>query len=76
MLVKHIDIDYMKNMARESLYPVRKLISLSEEQAQRVADYRFDARLKSENEAIRELIDRGLEASDDRRTTSEGRETP
>ena len=76
MLVKHIDIDYMKNMARESLYPVRKLISLSEEQAQRVADYRFDARLKSENEAIRELIDRGLEASDDRRTTSERRETP
>ena len=71
MLVNHIDIDYTKNMARESLYPVRKLISLSEEQAQRVADYRFDARLKSENEAIRELIDRGLADSEKRQTSSE-----
>lgn len=59
-------------MARESLYPVRKLISLSEEQAQRVADYRFDARLKSENEAIRELIDRGLTAVEERQNPSKG----
>lgn len=61
-------------MVRESLYPVRKLISLSEEQAQRVSDFRFDARLKSENEAIRELIERGLAAFEAVRDAPQGRE--
>jgi Arc/MetJ-type ribon-helix-helix transcriptional regulator len=47
-------------MGRQSLYPVKKLISLSEEQVKAIADYRFDGRFPSENEAIRDLIEKGL----------------
>ncbi len=61
-------------MSREIAFPIKKLIYLTEEQAQRVADYRFDARLKSENEAIRELIDRGLTAVGERQNLSDRQE--
>lgn len=42
------------------LYPVKKLVHLTEEQARKIADYRFENRLQSENEAIRRLIDKAL----------------
>jgi hypothetical protein len=41
-------------------YPVKKLIQLTREQAEAIADYRFSRRIYSENEAIRRLIDLGL----------------
>lgn len=51
-------------MPRDStIYPVKKLVNLTEEQAQQIADFRFKQRLASENEAIRQLIALGLEAA-------------
>ncbi len=49
-------------MSRETAYPVKKLIYLTEEQAERISDFRFGNRLNSENEAIRQLIELGLQA--------------
>ena len=49
-------------MAKETLYPIKKLVSLTEDQAAQVSDFRFSARLNSENEAIRRLIGIGLGA--------------
>ena len=51
-------------MSRDTLYPVKKLVNLTEDQARRISDFRFENRLQSENEAIRRLIERGLEAGD------------
>jgi len=47
-------------MGRPPTHPIKKLISLTEAQAQAISDYRFDARIPSENEAIRDLIEKGL----------------
>lgn len=55
-------IDYVVFMARETAYPVKKLVNLTDEQAKRISDFRFDQRLQSENAAIRRLIELGLEA--------------
>jgi len=51
-------------MARytETIYPVKKLVPLTAEQAQRIRDYRFAQKIDSENEAIRRLIEAGLGA--------------
>lgn len=51
---------YVRNMGRPPTHPIKKLISLTEAQAQAISDYRFDARIPSENEAIRDLIEKGL----------------
>jgi len=50
-------------MARytETIYPVKKLVPLTAEQAQRIRDYRFAQQIDSENETIRRLIDVGLD---------------
>ena len=50
-------------MSRPPQFPVKKLISLSQNQADQIRDYRFDARIDSETEAIRKLIELGLEAA-------------
>jgi hypothetical protein len=52
-------------MARytEPVYPVKKLVPLTTEMAERVREYRFEQRIESENEAIRRLIEAGLKAS-------------
>lgn len=62
MLVNDLHIAYIKNMARELTYTVKKLVSLSEEQAARISEFRFSQRISSENEAIRQLIEIGLNA--------------
>lgn len=41
----------------------RKLVSLSHEKVREIEAYRFDNRIKTEAEAIRRLIDLGLEVS-------------
>jgi hypothetical protein len=50
-------------MARPSTAPVRKQVNLTAETAARVVEYRFDHRLATESEAIRRLIELGLEAA-------------
>lgn len=56
-------IRYFSLMARETAYPVKKLVNLTEEQAKRISDFRFDQRLQSENEAIRRLIEIALDTA-------------
>jgi len=51
-------------MAKQTVYPVKKLVNLTEDQSARIADFRFAQRLQSENEAIRRLIEIGLDAFD------------
>ena len=50
-------------MSKDTIYTVKKLLSLTEDQAKRISDFRFENRLQSENEAIRQLIDLGLDAT-------------
>jgi len=57
------DIGHTFAMAPDALYPVKKLVNLTAEQAQRISSFRFDQRVASENEAIRRLIELGLEAA-------------
>jgi hypothetical protein len=49
-------------MARytSTIFPVKKVVNLTAEQAKRIRDYRFVQQIDSENEAIRRLIDAGL----------------
>ena len=46
------------------IFPVKKVVNLTAEQAVRIRDYRFEHRIESENEAIRQLIDAGLKSQD------------
>ncbi|MEM9670643.1 MAG: hypothetical protein AAF950_17135 [Pseudomonadota bacterium] len=41
----------------------RKMVSLPSEMAEKVEDYRYEQRFKTEADAIRELIRLGLEAA-------------
>lgn len=50
-------------MSKPVAYPIKKLIGLTEGQVQQIADFRFDHRIASESEAIRQLIEIGLKAA-------------
>lgn len=50
-------------MSKTVTYPIKKLIGLTDRQVQEIADYRFEKRISSESEAIRQLIELGLEAA-------------
>lgn len=63
LLVNIADMRHMQDMAPEPTYPVKKLVNLTEEQAQRISSYRFENRIASENEAIRRLIELGLDGA-------------
>lgn len=63
-------------MAAETVFPIKKLVRLTEEQEKRIADFRFSKRIQSENEAIRQLIDIGLEATKTPAKPSKARQTP
>jgi len=52
---------YIPLMNAETTYPVKKLVNLTEEQAERISSFRYEGRIPSENEAIRRLIELGLE---------------
>ena len=49
-------------MAREREMETRKIVSMPGWLAKAVDDYRFEARIQAEAEAIRQLIVKGLEA--------------
>lgn len=54
---------YLQVMTKDIVFPVKKLVNLTDEQAKRITDFRFEKRLASENEAIRVLIELGLDVS-------------
>src|SRR4029077_10623295 len=63
---RHLSISSMRGMfpimARytSTIFPVKKVVNLTAEQAKRIRDYRFAQQIDSENEAIRQLIEAGL----------------
>lgn len=50
-------------MAAEPIYTVKKLIALTPEMAEAISGFRFDARIGAEAEAIRRLIELGLDVA-------------
>lgn len=54
-------------MARPAAYPIKKVIGLTEHLAARIREFRFDKRIDTENEAIRRLIELGLEKAAEKR---------
>ena len=54
---------YMSRMPDGPIFPVKKLVSLTDALAQQITDFRYDQRLPSDNEAIRRLIELGLKAA-------------
>ena len=53
-------------MARAEQFPISKLVRLDEALAERINEFRFRERFKTEADAIRELIRRGLEGASDK----------
>ena len=52
---------------RNEIFPVKRLLRLTEEQAARITDFRYEQRIPSDNEAMRQLIEMGLRAYEDRK---------
>jgi hypothetical protein len=50
-------------MKPEPAHPVKKLVAISTEMAETISIYRHQHRFSTETEAIRHLIQKGLEAS-------------
>jgi Arc/MetJ-type ribon-helix-helix transcriptional regulator len=50
-------------MARPEQFPIAKLVRLDEALAERINEFRFRERFKTEADAIRELIRRSLEGA-------------
>jgi hypothetical protein len=49
-------------MAKQAILTAKKLVALDPEMVKAIEDYRFGARIRTESEAIRRLIEIGLEA--------------
>ncbi len=52
---------------RNEIFPVKRLLRLTEDQATRITDFRYEQRIPSDNEAMRQLIEMGLRAHEDRK---------
>jgi hypothetical protein len=65
--VSHIvyarNIFYYRRMARPKTYPIKKVIGFDSEMLERIRNFRFDQRIDTESDAIRQLIETGLKAS-------------
>lgn len=58
------DIEFLReNQLHEPAPDVRKMVSMPEELAKQVDEFRFERRFRSESEAIRELLRLGLTAT-------------
>jgi hypothetical protein len=47
-------------MPRPLAFPIKKLIGFDADLWERVREYRFEARLNTESDAVRQLIEKGL----------------
>ena len=59
-------------MPRPVAFPIKKLIGFDAELWERVREYRFEARLNTESDAVRRLIEAGLKASKKSRVQGKG----
>jgi hypothetical protein len=65
-------IGYIPDMANENeIYPVKKLLRMTDEMAARISKRRYDSRLPSESETIRRLLTLGLDTLDRQRQESD-----
>ncbi len=62
-LEDNTDIGYITDMAVNPETTVRKLVSLPKPMVEAILDFRFTHRIGTESEAIRRLIELGLEAA-------------
>ena len=67
---------YSPSMGRPRIGDTRKMITLPAELARAIEDYRFESRLKTEAEAIRQLIEAGLNATAKSSVTSSSSSGP
>jgi hypothetical protein len=51
---------YIQPMPRPLTFPIKKLIGFNPDLWEQVRDYRFDARLNTESDAVRQLLEIGL----------------
>jgi hypothetical protein len=56
-------ICHILRMAPDPTFSVKKLIALTPEMAEAIASYRFEQRIGAESEAIRRLIEIGLQSA-------------
>jgi hypothetical protein len=49
--------------AGKQIFPVKKLVPLTADLAERIKTFRYEQRISSENEAIRRLIELGLKSA-------------
>ncbi len=54
---------YMHDMSNIAKYPYKRLIQLDDAMKAAIRDFRFEHKLMSDAEAIRQLVTAGLEAS-------------
>ena len=66
-IVNRDNMGHIAVMAVEPVYTVKKLVAMTPDMAAAISTYRFDSRISAEAEAIRRLIELGLNA-----TTSSG----
>ena len=57
---------YTRDMSSTSKYPYKRLIQLDNAMKAAIRDFRFEHKLMSDAEAIRQLVDAGLEARNGR----------
>lgn len=53
---------HIRSMSKQATLSVKKLINLSPEMVEDIREFRFDQRIETESEAIRQLIHTGLAA--------------
>jgi hypothetical protein len=59
-------------MPRPTVFPIKKLIGFDADLWEKVRDYRFSAKLNTESDAVRRLIEAGLSALKKSGTSSGG----
>ena len=67
-LDESVHLHHFHHMAKDKPMTARKIVSLPEDLARQIEDFRFDNRISSEAEAIRRLIELGLSAAKGRKS--------
>jgi hypothetical protein len=62
-IVNMIAILYIRHMPKQAILTTKKLIALDPAMVEEIENFRFGNRIKTEAEAIRQLLDIGLKAS-------------
>jgi hypothetical protein len=69
------NICYNAGMARPVKHPIKKVVGFDAALLERVREFRFEKRIASENEAIRQLIEAGLNVGAKSSPASRGKQS-